>query len=66
MITVQEFMNCYAAAKSGLPICRKTRHRGYIEDYYDHEEVDFLNLEMSEVLKPDTEDESHEYYVKNW
>lgn len=68
MITVQEFMDLYNAAIEGKTICRKITHRGYIEDYYEHEEVNFLNLPMDEVIQHPDENSAtkFEYYVKTW
>lgn len=68
MITVQEFMDCYNAAKEGKQIGRRIIHRGYIEDYYEYEDVDFLNLPMDEIIQhPDeNSDTIFKYYVKNW
>ena len=40
----------------------------YIEDYYEYEDVDFLNLPMDEVIQHSDEnsDTKFEYYVKTW
>lgn len=59
-------MDCYNAAKEGKIIYKKIKHYDYIENSYEYEEIDFLNTNMHEIIKPDTENENYEYIIQNW
>ena len=51
-MTVEEFFEVYEAAKAGKRIVKVLVTRGYIEDFYDREDCNFLKEDMNEIFKP--------------